>query len=734
MATFYGSWKYRDGFYGQRLILDLSRSGSTVKYTLKIQSTGSMYANVPYSVSGSTSASGTKSVSHGSAFTATLRSGSFTNANAVTVKGSASVFWGGSLSVSGSLASRLPKPGAPTNIRLERTQTDIDNATGTVKWTKGSNATSTRITASEGNNAWYTLGTSSGTSLSVVNFRWNTRYRFNGVSTNSSGSSVEAGATGPYYTKPSTPTNVVATVGSGTSVDVSFTNNAKYKYGVEIKTSTGLTYSYGNGTSGTVADTYTIEPGVGDDIRFSVRSFAGPSTDRAYSNWSAWSNPVVTLRAPNPPTNVAPNGTIVSNQLEDNIRISWKHNPADGTSQTGWKIRIREFGASTWPTVYTRYSSSSSAVLDDQIWGSFIACGMVEFQMATQGKLSGAWSEWSESSIVTTSDLPVVNITYPPVGYCNSNRATVSWEVDSPYPQTGFTATLRKNDEVLEVRRGSTASSVQFTTELENWSLYYIDVQAKVSDSLWSDVTISSFQTEFIPPGEATVHAEYNPGRGYAELDIRPTAETSYFTIERSCCGHEYSLIRTNQTGNVIINDHECLVNGTTYYKITSYSDIGATSVVTTEVTAAPDCLASSVELGKSAAYLAPGDSFSDVLVFPYKLERARKVALERSVQYYAGRTYPVSYFGNSIKDTFTIGGLLKTGRFAEGVTEEDLIRVVTTPAAVFLYRDTEGHHVYCAIGELSMDRKSPNITTWSLELHALGRQNNMIGSDLGDQ
>ena len=93
MAT--GAYVYRDSYYGQRLILNLSRSGSTVYWSLQLESTGSMYANV--TVSGWINK--TVAVSQGTGFTVTLDSGSYTNTSAISATVTAQMFWGGSATV-----------------------------------------------------------------------------------------------------------------------------------------------------------------------------------------------------------------------------------------------------------------------------------------------------------------------------------------------------------------------------------------------------------------------------------------------------------------------------------------------------------------------------------------------------------------------------------------------------------------------------------------------------------
>ena len=50
MVEFNGNAIYRDQYYSQYLWLKLTRSGNTVYYEVSLQSSGAMYANVPWNI------------------------------------------------------------------------------------------------------------------------------------------------------------------------------------------------------------------------------------------------------------------------------------------------------------------------------------------------------------------------------------------------------------------------------------------------------------------------------------------------------------------------------------------------------------------------------------------------------------------------------------------------------------------------------------------------------------
>ncbi len=281
MAT--GSYAYRDSFYGQRLILTLSRNGATVSYTLSLQSTGSMYASVSWSLSGGVSTSGTTNISQGAGFTQVLKSGSYTNNAANTVSASATMFWGGRPTVTASIGSGVKAPAAPTGLKVTR----INSTDLTLSWTAAARASSYKVQRRENDGTWKTSKTGlTTTSHTMPNMPLNERHYLRVVAVNSAGSAYSASTTEPFYSAPAMPTNLKGQLTTSGYI-FTLTNNAKYPYGIEIQLEGGDTYSSGSGTGGNV-NSITITLPYDKNYRFRARAFAGPSDNRAYSNWTGY--------------------------------------------------------------------------------------------------------------------------------------------------------------------------------------------------------------------------------------------------------------------------------------------------------------------------------------------------------------------------------------------------------------------------------------------------------------
>ena len=287
MVEFNGNAIYRDQYYSQYLWLKLTRSGNTVYYEVSLQSSGSMYANVPWNIDNGWR-TGTTAVSIGSSGGwASIVTGSWVQAATASFSIKATMHWGGVASVSGSIGAAAPAPGVPSGFSWVRNS----DAQFTVSFTKGSNATSTQLTASNNGAAWYNLANPTGTSHPIGGLTLNTSWRFNAYSKGAGGNSAVV-SLGTFYTKPSTPSKPTLAAGNL----VNWTNTAQYVHGVEIQRTDngGTTVST---TSLSTVNTWTDTDAQNPLTQYRVRTWAGPSQDesKTYSDWSSWSDSAMVL-------------------------------------------------------------------------------------------------------------------------------------------------------------------------------------------------------------------------------------------------------------------------------------------------------------------------------------------------------------------------------------------------------------------------------------------------------
>ena len=181
----------------------------------------------------------------------------------------------------------------------------------------------------------------------------NSSFRFNAYSLNDYGKSatVDTGL-GVVYTKPPAPGKpTLAKVAAG--VEISVATNSYYAAGLEVERSTGGTISAGTGTGGLVNSVIdTATPTMAQT--YQARRFVGAAGThtRVYSDWSAWSAPVLDIWYTRPTLTASvqrATGSTVS-PVGTNLRVTTAGEATvmpDNVSMTV-RARSRVKGTSTW--------------------------------------------------------------------------------------------------------------------------------------------------------------------------------------------------------------------------------------------------------------------------------------------------------------------------------------------------------------------------------------------------
>ena len=345
MAT--GSYVYRDSGYGQRLILNLSRSGNTVSWTLQLQSTGAMYARVDLSGW----ISGQRDIAQGSAFTVTLDSGSYTNANAITATVSAKMFWGGTCTVTASLPAATPAPPAPSGITLASS-----GSTASYSWSATAN-TSIYYLQLNTNDGDYSSWSGSATSPSAVlpEMGLNCKRVLRIYSAGPGGGSAWAYAPA-FYGIPATPTKPSISRGKV----VSWTFPAKYFSGYKLERSNDGGTTWVSVKSGTAKDLSFTDTAMAITSQYRVASSAGSGDTLNWSEWSEVSDEARTaIYEPSKLDSIeAVRVTAgVSDPLGQTIRVRYSGSFMPDTLMPGnkWNLKYRyKLGtAASFPTSYT---------------------------------------------------------------------------------------------------------------------------------------------------------------------------------------------------------------------------------------------------------------------------------------------------------------------------------------------------------------------------------------------
>ena len=417
------------------------------------------------------------------------------------------MFWGGALSVSGSVSASVAKPAAPSNLKNTR-KAGVPRD-GTLTWDAGARASDYGIQTGYDGAALTTKWYSASRSFPVVNWPQDTRVQVRVFSRNSAGNSAYSN-TITFYTpaaKPAKPTLERTADG----VLVKAVKN-KYPYGLEFKRSDGVEGSVGTGTAALSAFQILDSSPGGVDLTYQVRIFAGPESDRVYSAWSDSSAKITTLAPPNAATRLAPAGILG----EGAVTFQWRHNPADGTAQSAAQIRYRLVGTTTWTTVTVTGGGTSKALS--------LPPGSYEWQVATKG-LDNTYGDWSSVGAFQVITAPIVTIEQPTDAPWTTSVLSVEWVTGQAegLPQSAWRARLRDRYGALVEEDSGTGATTRhtFKQSAEDGDQWQVEVLTACS-GIWSNPANQIVNAEFYRPPTPLGEVHWDDTIGAHRVTIGP--------------------------------------------------------------------------------------------------------------------------------------------------------------------------------------------------------------------
>lgn len=734
MAIQWGGWAMRDAYYGQRVGIDLSRSGRTFTVRYYVETTGSMYYN-GYTLNRGGNITGGVSFNWntGSANTMLVNTATFTGSagGSYTFSASVRLFWGGTMSVSRSGSIPIDRPSAPTGASASRQSDSRINVSWTRHSSSGAPYQSQAVERTQRNSDGSTSGWSRRANLSGSASSWtdttatsNQRYFYRVRASNSSGSSGWVG-TGGVSTTPAAPMNVMATKQADGSIIVGWTNAAKFQgtgyaiYDNDVQVGTAA-------SGGTIGSTFTwthVDPDPGVTHTYTITI---SETDGLVSPKSSPSNTVQLLAPPNAPGSLSPNGTTIAFEVNDFL-LTWAHNPVDSSGQTSAQYRFRAQGATTWNTgsVTTGQSVEVSPAM-------FTPGTVYEWQVRTRGAYlpsdEAGFSPWSAVATLTLMNTPGVSISTPEDGSTvNVSRMTVTWtyfqaqgraqagaEVQLVQDPDGDSPLTRESRTV-----SGAATSLLLNTALADQTTYMVRVRARSGDGLWSSWDESTFTVSYPQPPVPEATVTWDDTQGVAQVSvfnpapIDPQPATVTNTVERSVDGgNTWELVASDLPLNSTITDPECLVGAPTLYRVEAWTLLPSSSATMVELDA-----------DSMATWLSGGDGFGQVVRLPYNPSvKVSSGLVEREVQHFAGRTLGVEMAGTARTRTVSIGSLLiEDDPTSTSSTSEDVEALSYLPAPI-LYRDPTGRRIYCSMGAPDLSRDHLRRWTLSVTLEEVSR------------
>lgn len=370
-----------------------------------------------------------------------------------------------------------------------------------LNWSRNSTYTAVVVQRSTDGGAWSQVGRPTGNAATFTDTttQANRQYQYRVAGVSAGGQSGWSGIE-TVYTTPAAPTSVGA-VKVGLDIRVTATGLPPYATAYDV---------YDNGVL-TQADVTAfpwvdVAPNAAVTHTYTVKAKRGALV----SGFSAPSNTVQLLAAPNAPTGLSPNGGFVASDAD--VLLAWSHNPVDTTAQTAFELEHRPTGGA-WTTVAGTTAESLTVPFD---------VGTFEWHVRTKGEHPD-WSPWSATATVTVIDRPGVAV-LSPVGDVGVAYAVLdwSWFQAQGRPQSAWRAELIRDGSIVESAAGSGPTTEHaFAAALVDGGTYSLRVQA-ATGAVWSAWAEESFTTIFPPPAAPTVVAEWSELTGQHILDIRP--------------------------------------------------------------------------------------------------------------------------------------------------------------------------------------------------------------------
>lgn len=623
----------------------------------------------------------------------------------------------GTASLSGRLYLTTLKvaPSAPTGVAGARVSDTSVNVTWAQSSASNGQPTTNTVQRSINGGAFADVSTIAPATAVALDAAANQKIVYRVKGTNSVGDSAWSADSAPVYTTPGAPTGLVATK-AGSDIGLVWTPNVAYaehehvlEHGVDVA---GVVTWDGSPLATIVAGTslYThVAPNPAQRHVYRIRS---RTTDvSALSSATTTSNVVQLLTAPAKPT--VPALAAFADKAAT-FRLPWTHNAIDSSAQTKYQWRWSTNGGSSWTT---GSKTTSANPYHDFAGSTWTANQAVTFQVRTKGAYDSgsdgdaSYSPWSDSVTVTFKTKPVVTITTPAnsstytdadllvvLGFTQAESATFVNATIGLYDST---------DELLEERVSTTLAGTAFSTRLLDGETYKVKATVTDSNGLTSAQVTSTFSVDYTEPVAAVVDVIYLEASGIAQIGITiPAAggglvDADTVSVDRVIDGVTTPVVvRWPAAPTLTFLDVTPTIHGTTLYRVTTYSDDGAASIVTDSIETAED----------RWAFMSKG---SVIVRFELAPGLEATPAVDSALVKAAGRRRPIALYA-------TTGNLDVTGTGAlavdeGGSTPEEIEAFLLLPGQA-CYRDPSGRRVFGRVsGKIARENAELGAFTYSI-------------------
>ncbi|QIG58108.1 minor tail protein [Microbacterium phage Zepp] len=610
-------------------------------------------------------------------------------------------------------------PGTPTGVSATR----ISDSQVRVNWTNqgasNGQAAQNQIEVEgipAGGNGTVLINASNQATLPVLA---NEKKRYRVRSWNSAGWSAWSAWTSYLVTTPKEPKDVTATKGANLDITVSWTSQVAYPDHVHA-------IEHGVDNAGVITWDGSILATLPSGTNSYVHTAPNAAQRHVYRVWSSASNPGQVMDSSKVQSNVvqllvAPNKPTFVNvpQYADRavaLNVDWQHNSVDSTPQSAYEFSTSTDGGTNWTssgkvtsTVARRtiaanaYAANATVTMRVRTWG----------QATTGGSDGTGASPWSDVTAVTFKTKPTVTITSP-ANNAVVNDATLRVNLSFAQAQAASFVTaeleLRQGSTVLETKVSNILLGITFATPVQNGVAYSVRARVQDSNGIWSAWVTNAFTVTYLAPVPAVVNPSYIVDKGWGQLDMTIAAPGSgqsavtKVTITRSINGGTPEIIVQDYPYAAALTFLDTLptIHGTNTYTITTYSALGAQTVVTATLVT-EEC---------RRAFLSKGAGYSTVGAFGANLKIDEAVSVASATVEAAGRTKPIGLYGVETNVQLKV----KSFVFENFGSTLDELRAILLMPGKACYRDSTGRRVFgVAKGSISREKVARGDVSFTL-------------------
>lgn len=581
-----------------------------------------------------------------------------------------------------------------------------------------------RVDGGKGGSSWTWVGSSSETTWTDTNVEQGHKYEYRVHGENSGGSS-EYAYFDPVYTAPLRPLWLHASR-TGTDVTLWWTNQAVGDYLTRVYRDGELDKTVGE-VAKDIGSIVLHDVPADKPLTLAVRHFALQKNDPATGGGSSpatGGNTPATVGGSSPATGGGGTTTqptveevtgILSEWLEipaaapplppdmldpsdgwvmpttPSVRVSWRHNPSDMSTQTGYVLEVKDHNSDEWIKLDPVKSVDSWHDLT-QADIDFTLVKTIDWRVSTSGVLADVYGEPSEIGTIhmdqvatsrVVSPVKDTTVTSPVVEVECETNATVPfvWRVD-----------LWRDGKLVAQVDGRNVDGKKFSARfdgLKDASLY--EIRPYVGSVNLLEGIVSSFTTGFAVVEAPAVTCEWDSDRGTTYLRIVNTkSHVANIEVAR-LVGKVWVPIYHDLPLNAAVTDYTPPVLEKLQYRVTAKDDAGNVSYGYAMVAPRVRNVYLSSRDGQIWACL------------KWNPEHTRTSGLANiQKQYFLGRSTPVLMTGEETVRTVSLSGVIV------GDDEKDLARwdTVSTYGRPLFYRDPTGLCMWVGVSDVNLQRE----------------------------